>query len=77
VQMMTTEEVHEAGVRRHGAQWYRTNVRVVEELGNTDLLAHDPAIRAAMPRLILRILDGIQFDDGNRWDKESGQWQPQ
>lgn len=71
---MTTEQIHETGVKRHGATWARANRRAVDALTGCELKPWSPGVKDAVSRVVLRVLDGAQLDAGNEWKKDNGRW---
>lgn len=75
--MLTTEKIHEAGVRRHRAAWARANQRAVDALHEPgQLKPWDPGVKEAVSIVVLRVLDGVQMDAGKKWDAGIGSWVP-
>ena len=71
---MTTEQIHERGVRRHGADWANANQRAVDTLIGTGLKPWSPEVKDAIPRILLRVLDGVRLDAGQKWVNSDGKW---
>lgn len=71
---MTIEQVHDAGVKRHGALWIRANQRAVDGLGFSQLKPWDKGVKDAIPRVVLSILDGIRLDAGEQWLAGADEW---
>lgn len=65
---------HEDGAIRHGAAWLSANQRAVQALTGTKLKPWNAEVKAAIPYLILRVLDGVRLDGGEWWDGKAKEW---
>ncbi len=74
---MDTSKIHAAGIQRHRAAWPNANQRAVDALSGTSIKPWDPGIKDAMPRVILRILDGLRLDAGEEWLAGNERWTSQ
>lgn len=74
---MNIETVHDNGVKRHGAMWARSNQRAVDALSGAELQPWSPGVKDAVPRILLRVLDGARLDGGDQWLPSADDWTPQ
>lgn len=72
--LLTFQQIHEVGARRHGSRWLAANSRAVEAMLGTKLKVYDPHVKRTVSEIVLRVLDGLRVDNGEWWDKERGQW---
>lgn len=73
---MTTQEVHEIGVRRHGAAWLTANQRAVDALTESPFKSWDRGVKDTICRVVLKVLDGVRLDAGEEWLKGATGWTP-
>lgn len=71
---MTIEQIHELGVKRHGAAWARANQRAVNALTWAELKPWSPGVKEAVSLVVLHVLDGVQLDTGQEWLAQSNKW---
>ena len=71
---LTTEQIHEIGIERHGYAWAKANQRAVDALTGTDMKPWNPGVKDVIPRVVLRILDGVRVDAGEQWPLGASEW---
>jgi hypothetical protein len=70
--MLTIEQIHADGARRHKEAWFKANLRAIEAIASCrpPIRATSREMQEAIPRIVLRILDGAEFDRGRAWNGE-------
>lgn len=72
--MNTPDSIHNAGAERHPEAWFATNIRACEGAAASGLVPYSELGKVAIPRIVLRVLDGLKVEAGMTWDKTTKTW---
>jgi hypothetical protein len=72
--LLTSEQIHSAGAERHKERWLFANQRAAEVVLGSPLHVHTTDVKVTIPRVVLKVLDGVMIDMGKRWNPELRKW---